>query len=127
LYGEHTKKSAPSALMSTNACGVRCTPSTYTSVPVSCAVAAMVATSGRLPSRFDAAVSATTRVLGVSTRATSAGVRTPVAGSKSAQWTVAPTAVAACTHGRTFASWSRRVTTTSSPGPQPFARVRAKS
>ena len=40
-----------------------------------------------------------------------------VSRSGSAQRTVAPARSAAITHGRTFASWSRRVTTTSSPGP----------
>ena len=37
--------------------------------------------------------------------------------SMSTQRTVAPASSAASTHGRTFASWSSFVTTTSSPGP----------
>ena len=35
--------------------------------------------------------------------------------------------VPAITQGRMLASWSSRVTTTSSPGPQPWAKVRARS
>jgi hypothetical protein len=38
---------------------------------------------------------------------------------------VTPAASATCTHGRTFASWSSRDTTTSSPGRHDCASVRA--
>ena len=48
-------------------------------------------------------------------------------GSKSAHRTAAPTASAARTQGRMLASWSSRVTITSSPGPQVAASVRARS
>ena len=61
-------------------------------------------TGGRVPIRLDAAVTATSRVRGDSTAATRSAASSPVAGSKSAQRTVAPVAAAACTHGRTFAS-----------------------
>jgi hypothetical protein len=76
---------------------------------------------------LDAAVTATSRVRGDSTAATSSSVSSPVAGSNSAQRTRAPTLSAACTHGLMFASWSSRVTTTSEPGLQVAASVRAMS
>ena len=47
------------------------------------------------------------------------------AGSKSSQRTVAPRSAAARSQGETFASWSRRVRTTSSPGFQSRERLRA--
>ena len=80
-----------------------------------------------MPSRFDAAVTATSLVRPDRTVATCSGVSSAVAGSKSAHRTVAPTACAACTHGRMLESWSSRVTTTSSPGPHCLASVREKS
>ena len=52
----------PAPSTSTGACGVRCTPSTYSSAPTSCAASAMAGMSGRVPSRFDAPVTATTLV-----------------------------------------------------------------
>ena len=64
----------------------------------------MLTRSGRLPIRFEAPVTATSRVRSVSTAAMAAGVSSPVSGSKSTQRTVAPAASAAYTHGRTFAS-----------------------
>jgi hypothetical protein len=60
-------------------------------------------------------------------RAMSSTSSSPVTGSKSAHLTTAPTRSAAAAHGRTSAPWSRVVKTTSSPGPQPRARVRARS
>ena len=126
LYGEQAKKSAPSAATSTGACGARCTPSTYTSAPTSCAAPAIAGTSGRVPSRLEAPVTATSRV-----RVGQHGLEVVELGgrrgSKSTQRTVAPARSAASTQGRMLASWSSRVTTTSSPGPQSFARVRATS
>ena len=92
-----------------------------------CTSAAISATGGRVPIRFDAPVTATSLVRSVSTSATSSAVSSPVAGSNPIQRTVAPAASAAITQGRTFASWSSRETTTSSPGPQPAASVRARS
>ncbi len=127
LYGEQVKKSAPSAATSTGACAVRCTPSTASSAPARCTSAAISATGGRVPIRLDAPVTATSLVRSVSTSATSSAVSSPVAGSNPIQRTVAPAASAARTQGRTFASWSSRETTTSSPGPQPVASVRARS
>ena len=82
-------------------------------------VAAIAGTSGRVPSRFEAAVTATSRVRVDSTASRSSS--SAVSGSKSSQRTVAPAASAASTQGRMFASWSSRVTTTSSPGRQPRA------
>ena len=127
LYGEQVKKSAPSARTSTGAWAVRCTPSTASSAPAPCTRAAISATGGRVPIRLDAPVTATRRVRSESSAATSSAVSSPVARSKPTQRTVAPTASAAITQGRTFASWSSRETTTSSPGPQPAASVRARS
>ena len=85
----------------------------------------MAAMSGRVPRMFDAPVTATTRVLSLTRDSTSSGVRMPVPGSNSAHRTVAPERSAYVTQGRTLPSWSSRVTTTSSPGPQPCASVRA--
>jgi hypothetical protein len=127
LYGEQVKKSAPSARTSTGACAVRWTPSTASSAPARCTRAAISSTGGRVPIRFEAPVTATSFVRPVSTSATSSAVSSPVVGSKAAHRTVAPAASAARTHGRTLASWSRRETTTSSPGPQSAASVRARS
>ncbi len=87
----------------------------------------MAATSGRVPIRLEAPVTATSPVRSDSSAPTVAGSSSPVAGSKSAQRTVAPRACAACTQGRMFASWSSRVTTTSSPGPQPADSTRDSS
>ncbi len=80
-----------------------------------------------VPIRLEAAVTATSRVRGESTASTCSGSSSPVAGSKSAHRTLAPTASAAWIQGRMLESWSRRVTTTSSPGPQAFASVRDRS
>ena len=80
-----------------------------------------------VPMRFEAAVTATSRVLSVTTAATASGSSSPVRGSNSAQRTVAPTCSATSSHGRMLASWSSRLTTTSSPGTHPLARVRAIS
>jgi hypothetical protein len=80
-----------------------------------------------VPIRLDAPVTATSLVRSVTTSATSSAVSSAVAGSNAAHRTVAPAASAAYTQGRMLASWSSRVTTTSSPGPQPAASVRARS
>lgn len=77
--------------------------------------------------RLEAAVKATSRVRGDSTARMSSAVSSPVAGSKSAQRTVAPACSAAWIQGRMLASWSSRVTTTSSPGDQVLESVREKS
>ncbi len=125
LYGEHRKTSAPIAAMSIVACAARCTPSTTNSAPAPCTASAIRGRSGRVPTRFDAPVTATRRVRSDSTEATSSS--SAVSGSKSSHRTVAPADSAARTHGRTFASWSSRVTTISSPGDQVAASVRAMS
>ena len=98
-----------------------CTPSTQCRAPTSWARSATRQTGVRVPIRFEAPVVATSRVRSESTAATASADSSPVAGSKSTHRTVAPTASAACTQGRMFASWSSRVTTTSSPGPQSLA------
>ena len=79
-------------------------PSTHTSAPTVWAARAIWATGGRVPMRLLAAVTATSRVRGDSSDATASTGSSPVAGSKSAHRTTAPTAAAACTHGRTLAS-----------------------
>jgi hypothetical protein len=65
---------------------------------------------------LDAAVTATQRVRSDSTASMLAVGSARVSGSGSAKRTVAPARSAAITHGRTLASWSMRVQTTSSPG-----------
>ena len=83
-------------------------------------------TAGRVPIRFDAPVTATSRV-----RVGQHGRDVVELGGGRVE--VEPTAPSRrrarrrCTHGRMLASWSSRVTTTSSPGPQPAASVRARS
>ncbi len=77
--------------------------------------------SGIVPMRLDPAVRATRRVRSDSTADRASVVSSPSAGSKSTHRTTAAARSAACTHGRTFASWSSRVTTTSSPGAQVLA------
>ena len=85
----------------------------------------MAATSGRVPMRLLAAVTATSRVRGDSSPAYWAAGSSPVTGSGSAQRTTAPARSAACTQGRTLASWSSRDTMTSSPSRQLRASVPA--
>src|ERR1700712_3981891 len=87
----------------------------------------MARTSGIVPIRLDAAVTATSRVRALSRAARRAGTRPPVAGSKPAHRTPAPVRSAAITHGRTLASWSSRDTTISSPGRHAPERVRDRS
>ena len=70
-----------------------------------------------MPVALEAAVTATQRVRSERTASIAEAGSASVSRSGSAQRTVAPARSAAITHGRTFASWSRRVTTTSSPGP----------
>jgi hypothetical protein len=72
-----------------------------------------------------AAVTATSRVRSVISPLYCAAGSSPVAGSTSAQRTTAPARSAVCTHGRMFASWSRRETITSSPGCQVLASAPA--
>ena len=121
-----TRKSAPSEARSVGPCGTECTPSTQTSAPAACAVLAIAATSGTVPMALLPAVTATSRVRSPTRSANWPAGSSPVAGSNSAQRTVAPAASAACTQGRTLASWSSRETTTSSPGRQPAPSVRAR-
>ena len=83
--------------------------------------------SGRVPSTLEAAVTATSLVRSESTAVRHSGPSSAVWGSKSIHRTIAPAASAACTHGRTLASWSRRETTTSSPGRQVRASARDRS
>ena len=128
LYGEHAKKSAPRATTSTGACAVRCTPSTKNSAPA--------CVHQRRRSRRRRAGAEQVRragdgdqpgALGQHRRDMRRRSARPVAGSKSIHRTVAPAPSAACTHGRTFASWSSLLTTTSSPGAQSLASARARS
>ena len=69
------------------------------------------------PRRWTRAVQATSLVRGVIASASEPRSRVTSSSRTSAQRTVAPASRAASTHGRMFASWSRRVTTISSPGP----------
>ncbi len=86
----------------------------------------MAATSGRVPMRLLAAVTATSLVRSDKSPSYWSAGSSPVAGSTSAQRTTAPARPAAWTQGRTLASWSRRETTTSSPGAQLLESVSAK-
>ena len=93
-----------------------------------CAAAAIAATSGRVPTRLEAPVTATTRrpvgqhALDRLDRqlAGGRGRGRPSARSRRRR---GPRR----TQGRMLASWSSRVTTTSSPGPHCLARARARS
>ena len=108
--------SAPSAARSSGRCGAAATASIEMRAPAACAAATIASSSGTVPTAFDAAVTATQRVRSESTASTAAAGRASVSRSGSAQRTVAPARSVAITQGRTFASWSSRVTTTSSPG-----------
>ncbi len=69
-----------------------------------------------MPTAFDASVNATSRVLSLSAASNESRSSVTSSSRMSTQRTVAPASWAARTHGRTFASWSSVVTTTSSPG-----------
>ena len=111
--------------MSIGPCGVACTPSTYVSAPTACARSAIARTSGRVPTALLAAVTATSLVRRVMSWSYCQTGSSQVSMSISAQRTTAPADFAAAIHGRTFASWSRRLTTISSPTFQVFASARA--
>src|ERR671917_445585 len=119
------RKSAPSARTSSRSCAAACVPSTKTNAPTACARRAMAATSGRVPIAELAAVTATSRVRGPSSSSYCQSGSSPVSMSTSAQRTPTPARTASSTHGRTLASWSSRLTTTSSPGRQVRASARA--
>ena len=72
--------------------------------------------SGRVPSTFDAPVTATSLVRPDSSARTLSTLSSAVSRSNPTHRSVAAAPSAACTHGRMFPSWSSRVTTTSSPG-----------
>src|SRR4051794_11246441 len=76
----------------------------------------MARTSGTVPTALLAAVTATQRVRSDSPAETALTGSSSVSESGSANRTVAPARSAAISHGPTFASWSRRVQTISSPG-----------
>ncbi len=78
----------------------------------------IAATSGRVPMMLLAALTATSRVRSPISSPNWPAGSSPEGSSTWAQRTVAPARSAASTQGRTFASWSSRVTTISSPGPQ---------
>ena len=77
-----------------------------------------------MPAPFDAQPNAATRVRSVSMPANSFGSTTHTSGSIPTWRTVTPRSSAASSHGATFASWSRPVTSTSSPGPSSRKSVR---
>src|SRR4051812_40109655 len=72
-----------------------------------------------------AAVTANRRVRGPSSSSYCQSGSSPVSMSTSVQRTATPARAASSTQGRTLASWSSRLTTTSSPGRQVRARARA--
>ena len=104
LYGLVTRTSQPMASTSILRCGARCTASTNTRAPASWAAATMGATSGIVPSRLDAPVTATHRVCSSIRSATAAGSRRPVCGSNGASTCSAPAWSQARRHGVTLAS-----------------------
>src|SRR5829696_10318904 len=116
LYAEHASVSAPSAARSSRRCGTAATASIEMRAPAAWAAATIASSSGTVPVAFDAAVTATQRVRSDSTASTAETGSASVSRSGFAQRTVAPARSAAITHGRTLASWSSRVTTTSWPG-----------
>ena len=72
-------------------------------------------------------MTATTLVRSVSAARISSTDSSPVSRSNPTHRTSAPTASAACTHGRMLESWSSRVTTTLSPGTHCLASARDMS
>ena len=78
-----------------------------------------------VPIALLAAVIATSLVRGPIRSGYCVAGSSPVVGSNSAHRTVTPAVCAACTQGRTLASWSSRDTTTSSPVRHVFANVPA--
>ena len=118
--------SQPSAPTSSRTCGARCTASTNTRAPASWASFAIAATSGIVPSRFDAPVTATQRVRSSSRAPMLSGSSWPVPRSKSARTSSAPRSAAAERHVLTLASWSSRVPTMRSPGCQSAVIERAE-
>ncbi len=108
------------ARTSSERCCARCTPSHTTIAGVrSCTIRASSAAGVIVPTAFEARVNATTFVRSESTSANASRSRVTSSRRMSTQRTVAPASRAASTQGRMFASWSRRVTTTSSPHPRP--------
>jgi len=63
----------------------------------------------------------------VNAEAIDSSVISAVSGSTSSHRSATPADSAACTHGRTFASWSSRETTTSSPSRHVAAIAREMS
>ncbi len=87
----------------------------------------MARTGGMVPTAFEASVTATSRVLGESTAPSSSRSRVQSSRRTPTQRTATPRSSASANQGATFASWSRRVTTSSSEGPstRPMARLTA--
>ena len=114
--------------MSTGRCGARCTASTNTRAPAAWAASTTAATSGIVPSAFDAPVIVTHRVVGPIRSTTVSTDSRPVPVSNGARTTLAPASRAARRHGVMLESCSRRVESTSSPGAnvRPTARVNAR-
>ena len=112
------------AATSIGPCGAKWTASTYESAPASRQSAHRAATSLTVPAPFDAQPNAATRVRSVSSAANASGSTTQTSGSIATWRTVTPRSSAASSHGATLASWSRPVTSTSSPGPSSRKSVR---
>ena len=126
LYAEHASASTPRSETESGRCGEAWTASRYTRAPTPAAAATMPGMSGTVPTAFDAAVTAIQRVRSDSTASTAEAGSSSVSGSGSAKRTTAPARSAAISHGRTLASWSRRVHTISSPSASPRAAVAEK-
>ena len=117
--------SAPTARTSIRRCCARWTPSHATIAGVrSWTIRASSAAGVIVPTAFDARVNATTLVRSESAASNDAGSSVASSSRMSTHRTVAPASSAASTQGLTLASWSSRVTTTSSPGPSVRATER---
>ena len=90
--------------MSTFLCGVKCTPSTATFTPTSCAAVVMETTSGIEPITFDEPVTAIHFVRELIKLITDSASSLPVLESNSAIRIVDPESRAANIQGATFAS-----------------------
>ncbi|CAB4790011.1 unannotated protein [freshwater metagenome] len=121
LYGEVANTSQPSCAISIGRCTAKCTASTKTRAPTSCAASMIGLRSGAVPSKLEAPVIATHLVLGVIILSIASVSSMNVVVLNGASTCSAPESSHAMRHGETLASWSSLVPTTLSPG----LRVRA--
>ena len=116
LYGEQSSTSIPSSARRRRRWGARCTASAHASAPTRPAAAAIRAASVIEPSAFEASVNATTRVRSPRSASSASSSSVPSAARIGAARTTRSWSPATSSQGATLASWSRSVTTISSPG-----------